>query len=206
MPYSSTFTDRLHVLLWPELHAVAPHHRKRALEQARNESLDQVEIVGILAAVVVATMLTNYGIGDLRLGDRVFAALANFAVALPLLGLIARTLSCAPSTSWSASLHRVRATLRQRAVTGRGTGRARVRSRSTGAHDASPLGNGHGPHCIGSAPQADDDRKWPNPSSRMRSDDRRERMGSCRSASARDAMSVAGVWTAGVSPRHHRPS
>lgn len=75
--------------LFPELEQIAPQHRARALEQARAQSFDLVEILGILLGLVITTALTRYGLMDAQIADRLLAALANFAVALPLLAVLA---------------------------------------------------------------------------------------------------------------------
>lgn len=89
MRESEHIKDRLQILIWPELAAIAPHHRLRALERARAEPLDMVETVGVLAGVLIATLLTQYGLGHMEFGDRVFAGFANFAVAVPLMAVLA---------------------------------------------------------------------------------------------------------------------
>lgn len=74
--------------LFPELDRIAPQHRERALEQARAGAFDLIEIVGILLGLVLTTALTRYGLRDALISDRLLAALTNFAVALPLLGVL----------------------------------------------------------------------------------------------------------------------
>lgn len=75
--------------LYPELAHIAPHHRERALQRARDESFDSLEWAGILFALVVVTAFTRYGFKDPSLADRLVAALWNFAIAVPPLVLLA---------------------------------------------------------------------------------------------------------------------
>lgn len=89
MRESEHLTDRLQILIWPELAAIAPNQRPSALERARTEPLDMVETVGVLAGVLIATLVTQYGLGHMEFADRVFVVLANFAVAVPLIAVLA---------------------------------------------------------------------------------------------------------------------
>lgn len=75
--------------IYPELERIAPQHRQRAMERARSESFDTVELVGILAAVAATTYLTRYGVVAPTPSGRFWAAILNFVVAIPLLVLIA---------------------------------------------------------------------------------------------------------------------
>lgn len=79
---------RIELLLLPELTSIAPHHRERALADAREEPLDFIEIIGVLAGLVIASLLTRYSLADAHLTDRLLAALVNFAVALPLIAVL----------------------------------------------------------------------------------------------------------------------
>lgn len=74
--------------LYPELERIAPHQRQRALVRARAESFDTLEMVGILAAVAAAAYMTRAGVVT-SIPDRFWAGLASFALAVPLLVLIA---------------------------------------------------------------------------------------------------------------------
>lgn len=76
-------------LIYPELERIAPHHRQRAMERARAESFDTLEMIGILAAIAATTYLTRYGIVPATPSSRFWAAILNFVVAIPLLVLIA---------------------------------------------------------------------------------------------------------------------
>lgn len=80
---------KLQHLVMPELKTIAPHQRDRALEAAREEPLDLIETIGVLAGLVIALLLTRYSLTDAQLTDRLVAALANFVVAVPLIGVLA---------------------------------------------------------------------------------------------------------------------
>jgi hypothetical protein len=75
--------------VFPELERISPQHRARALEQARAAPFDLIEILGILLGVAITTALTHYGMKDVQIADRLLAALANFAIAVPLLAVLA---------------------------------------------------------------------------------------------------------------------
>lgn len=72
--------------IYPEIEGIAPHHRQRAMERARAENFDTLELVGILAAIAATTYLTRYGVVA---PGRFWSAILNFVVAIPLLVLIA---------------------------------------------------------------------------------------------------------------------
>lgn len=88
MQLIETIRPTIERFLFPELDRIAPRHRARALEHARAQSFDLIEIVGILLGLVLTTALTRYGLKDAQIADRVLAALANFAIALPLLAVL----------------------------------------------------------------------------------------------------------------------
>jgi len=75
--------------LYPELERIAPHHRQRAMDRARAEYFDTIELVGILAAIAATTYLTRYGLVAPAPASRFWVAIVNFIVAFPLLVLIA---------------------------------------------------------------------------------------------------------------------
>ena len=75
--------------LYPDLGRIAPHHRLRAMERAKSEPFDFLELVSILAAIVTVTYLTRYALKDPTAIDRMSAALANFVVAVPQLLVLA---------------------------------------------------------------------------------------------------------------------
>jgi cation transport ATPase len=75
-------------LIFQELREFEKHERERALREAREDEFDGLEWAGIIAAVVVATMI----VGKLDLhsvagGDRFLSTLLSFVVAIPLVGL-----------------------------------------------------------------------------------------------------------------------
>lgn len=79
---------QLDLLLYPELRALEPEARERALRQARETPFDLVELAGMALAVVLVTSLTRYGMGSSALAQ--FAmGLGSFLLALPLLAVTA---------------------------------------------------------------------------------------------------------------------
>lgn len=58
-----------------------------ALEKARRTEFDVFELVGIAFALVVVTSLTQYTLADSAPTSRILAALFNFIVAVPLIGV-----------------------------------------------------------------------------------------------------------------------
>ncbi len=76
---------RFEQIAYPELARIAPQHRDRALERARSESFDLIELIGLALGLVLVTALTRYALKDPGLTERLVAALLNCAVALPLL-------------------------------------------------------------------------------------------------------------------------
>lgn len=78
---------RLWPVLLPELRLVPAAEQDQALRSAGDTPLDLVELLGMAAGLVLVTALTRYAVSDLTLSTRFAAALANFAVALPLLAL-----------------------------------------------------------------------------------------------------------------------
>jgi hypothetical protein len=79
----------LQTLLYPELEGFAPQDREGALERARRQPLDWVELAGLGFGVVAAALLTRYGTDGLEILERLAAATANFVVAVPLLAVAA---------------------------------------------------------------------------------------------------------------------
>lgn len=75
--------------LYPDLGKVAPQHRLRAMERAKSEPFDILELACILAAIVTVTYVTRYALKDPSAIDRLSAAVANFIVAVPQLLLLA---------------------------------------------------------------------------------------------------------------------
>ncbi len=89
MPHLRAMKHSLDRMLYPELTLVAPHHRGRAMQRARDENFDLIEICGLVAAVAVVTYFTRYGLKEPTALDRVAAAVKKFLIALPLLVLFA---------------------------------------------------------------------------------------------------------------------
>lgn len=76
---------RLWPALLPELRQFPEAERDRALQQARETSLDVIELVGMAVGLMVVTALTKYSVPDPSMASRFALALINFAVAMPLL-------------------------------------------------------------------------------------------------------------------------
>jgi hypothetical protein len=76
-------------LLYPELRDFPNNEREPALRRARDYEFDWLEQGGILAGVVVATLI----VGKLDLyaavGDRLLSTIVAFVIAIPLLGVTA---------------------------------------------------------------------------------------------------------------------
>ncbi len=80
---------RLTRALYPELARYAPAQRDEALRAAREEPLDLVEGLGIGLALVFVVLVTGLDRHAATLAERLPAAVLDFAVALPLLVLLA---------------------------------------------------------------------------------------------------------------------
>lgn len=76
---------RLWPALLPELRQFPEPERDHALQQARETTLDVIELVGMAVGLVAVTALTKYSVPDATMASRFAMALVNFAVALPLL-------------------------------------------------------------------------------------------------------------------------
>ncbi len=75
------------LLLLPELQRFPSGERSAALRNARETESDLLELAGIGAALLLATGLTRYALGeDAGVFTRLVACIQNFALALPLLG------------------------------------------------------------------------------------------------------------------------
>ena len=77
-------------LVFPELRHFPRSQREGALREAREDEFDTLEWAGIIAAVVVASVI----VGKLDLqafagGDRFLSTLLSFMVAIPLVGATA---------------------------------------------------------------------------------------------------------------------
>ncbi|HEX4892244.1 MAG TPA: hypothetical protein VFV47_03080 [Hyphomicrobiaceae bacterium] len=79
----------LDMWLYPDLARIAPHHRERAMERARSEAFDFLEIAGLVAAIAAVTYVTRYVLKDPSLADRLLATVVNFIIAVPQLLLLA---------------------------------------------------------------------------------------------------------------------
>ena len=79
---------QLDLLLYPELRALSPQERGRALRQAREQPFDLAELAGMALAVVLVTSLTRYGFSHGVL-EQFSMGLGSFIVAIPLLALTA---------------------------------------------------------------------------------------------------------------------
>ena len=77
-------TTPFHYHFYPELRRFAPEDRAGALRQARRLSLDVVELLGIAAALIVATMVMRYGVAglSLRIGESALLATAVLFVSV----------------------------------------------------------------------------------------------------------------------------
>ena len=77
-------------IIFPELRNFETAQRERTLREAREEEFDTLEQAGILAAVVIASMI----VGGLDLpafaaGNRFVSTLFSFVIAVPLIALTA---------------------------------------------------------------------------------------------------------------------
>lgn len=76
-------------LMFPELKRFDRPERERVLREAREDEFDSLEWIGVVASVVVATVI----VGKLDLpaatGDRFLSTLLSFPVAIPLVGATA---------------------------------------------------------------------------------------------------------------------
>jgi hypothetical protein len=79
---------RLSETLLPELDAIAPRDRGRALRRAANAAHDSVELVALAAGLVLVSWLTGYGIVALAPQERSEQVLVGGAIALPLIALV----------------------------------------------------------------------------------------------------------------------
>ena len=89
MPSLQSLRQQLAQALYPDLASIAPQHRERAMQRARSESFDFLEVCGIVTAIGVVTLLTRVGLKDPTLADRLSTAVALFIVAAPQLLVLA---------------------------------------------------------------------------------------------------------------------
>ena len=88
---SMTFNikEEIENLLYPELRPYGRSDRDRLLRNASDTPLEPLEWAGILLGLVVAVTLTRYSAAEVGLMNRIAVGLANFVVALLLLGVTA---------------------------------------------------------------------------------------------------------------------
>ena len=88
---SMTFSikEEIENLLYPELRPYGRSDRDRLLRNASDTPLEPLEWAGILLGLVVAVALTRYSVAEIGLMNRIAVGLANFVVALLLLGVTA---------------------------------------------------------------------------------------------------------------------
>lgn len=75
--------------LYPELRKFDPADHGRALQKAKDANFDWIEILGMTLAVAFTVFLTRYSAAGFGLLERVGTAVANLAVAIPLLMVLA---------------------------------------------------------------------------------------------------------------------
>lgn len=75
-------------LLYPQLRSFAAGERRCALREARDTPFDVIELVGMAFGLVTTVSLTCYGLEQWGPLERLAVAVANFAVAVPLLTLL----------------------------------------------------------------------------------------------------------------------
>jgi hypothetical protein len=76
---------RLWLLVLPEIRQFPATERDHALRCARGTALDLVELIGMAAALVCVTALTQVALPDPSLSTRTAAGVLSFVVAVPLL-------------------------------------------------------------------------------------------------------------------------
>lgn len=74
-------------MLLPELGQFCVRDRKAALRKAGETELDIFELIGMAFGLVLVTVATQYALPDQSLASRFSAALLNFLVAVPLIGI-----------------------------------------------------------------------------------------------------------------------
>jgi hypothetical protein len=88
-PMIQRIKEEIESLLYPELRPYGRSDRDRLLRKASETPFDFIEWAGILAALVLAVILTRYSAVDFGLADRIAVGLVNFFVAILLLGVTA---------------------------------------------------------------------------------------------------------------------
>lgn len=79
---------RLETALYPELQRLEPLERAAAKAHAAEEPFDVVEWLGIAFGIVAVTAMTRYRLPGTEILDRLAMMLVNFAIAIPLLGIL----------------------------------------------------------------------------------------------------------------------
>ena len=75
-------------LLYPDLRKFDAQDRSRALAKAKDARLDAIELVGVAVGLLMTVLITRYSAVDLSLSGRFAMTLANFIIAIPLLGVL----------------------------------------------------------------------------------------------------------------------
>lgn len=75
--------------VYPELRKFDPSDQDSALRRAKDAKFDGFEIMGLTVAVALTVALTRYSAAGLALMERIGAALANLAIAIPILLVLA---------------------------------------------------------------------------------------------------------------------
>lgn len=78
-----------HELMFPELKEFEEQERERVLREARSDEFDSLEWIGVVASVVVATVIVGKLDLHAAVGDRFLSTLLSFVVAIPFVGATA---------------------------------------------------------------------------------------------------------------------
>jgi hypothetical protein len=78
---------RLWRTLLPELNRFPADEQPLALEKAGATELDVLELLGVAFGLVLVTAITRYTLPDDAMSSRFAAAVLNFVVAIPLIGI-----------------------------------------------------------------------------------------------------------------------
>jgi len=76
-------------LMFPELKEFEEQERERVLGEARSDEFDSLEWVGLVASVVLATVIIGRLDLPVATGDRFLSTLLSFVIAVPLVGVTA---------------------------------------------------------------------------------------------------------------------
>ena len=83
----SSLKHRFSGLWYPELRSFSEDERHLALARAKEARFDSIELVGMAIGLVIVTTFTSYAAEGLSVAARIAKGLANFVIAIPLLGL-----------------------------------------------------------------------------------------------------------------------